>query len=732
MDHLIDDDDGSVRSSYTFEDDVESPINPDRLHPDESAEEDPEFALVRKVTRAVRASRAVVLLVMVLAAGLTAWMVHKYTAHSEVDAFEQEFDGVAQKILQSLKGESISLKFWMARTLADAIHLSMKLTGSNAINVTMPTTEWDSLTGELRVQANAHVVSYSPVLRTEQDRNEFIEAFRNAKGKNDAAAGTNPPCWPCEEPSAGYSNPDDEVNVPGFGTFKCSRIEILGRTGIVPESMCQFAKEQANTVCECTTNIYGISSDPKDNDETSIDYIFSLNANGTALYDTSDPPLLPIRYVELLSGYRKPTLYNQLQDPIRKRALDNVLVNGLPVLSETFINDGPYASNFTGFEGEPGAMVYFPVFSEDEEIVGAIGAEFAWRNFMTGIFPSMAEHVVVVVENSCGQNYTYGIDPSSNRLVVSGGGDLHDRAFSHMAHSSTYEDFEATVKYAASRTPDYNKEMKYCRYKYHIFPRQTFQDEHVTAAPIWYASIAAAIFLFTSIVFLVYDMIVDYRQRAVMATARKTHDIVSSLFPKTVRNRLMSSEQHPSRGKVHKSSSMNSVVRGSKQRLVGFVTGSLPTEYEEGNESEPIAELFPHASVAFIDIVGFTPWSSERDPAQVFILLEAIYRGFDEIAKKLGIFKVETIGDSYLAVAGLPTPRSDHAVAMTRFARHCLDFMSRRTKELEIVLGPSTGDLTARVGLHSGAVTAGVLRGEKGRFQLFGDTGTFFYIVLIR
>ena len=44
------------------------------------------------------------------------------------------------------------------------------------------------------------------------------------------------------------------------------------------------------------------------------------------------------------------------------------------------------------------------------------------------------------------------------------------------------------------------------------------------------------------------------------------------------------------------------------------------------------------------------------------------------------------------------------------------------TKKLELTLGPDTSDLDVRVGLNSGPVTAGVLRGEKGRFQLFGDT----------
>ena len=76
----------------------------------------------------------------------------------------------------------------------------------------------------------------------------------------------------------------------------------------------------------------------------------------------------------------------------------------------------------------------------------------------------------------------------------------------------------------------------------------------------------------------------------------------------------------------------------------------------------------------------------------------------------------------YLAVTGLPERQPDHAVRMTRFARECLTKVNQLTAMLEKTLGPDTGDLFVRIGLHSGQVTAGVLKGEKVRFQLFGDT----------
>jgi class 3 adenylate cyclase len=210
------------------------------------------------------------------------------------------------------------------------------------------------------------------------------------------------------------------------------------------------------------------------------------------------------------------------------------------------------------------------------------------------------------------------------------------------------------------------------------------------------------------------------RQKNVMRNFRKAEtekkhsdNIVSSLFPDTVRERLygygQSRTNEPTdEGKTSSKAAMRSFLSGTTQASVFG--------------SEPIADFFPSCTVIFIDIANFTAWCSEREPSQVFVLLENIYHAFDQLAEQLGIFKVETIGDSYVAVCGLPTPRIDHAAVMTRFAQMCIDKMKILVRDLEVTLGPSTGELQARCGLHSGAVTAGVLRGSKARFQLFGDT----------
>jgi hypothetical protein len=170
-----------------------------------------------------------------------------------------------------------------------------------------------------------------------------------------------------------------------------------------------------------------------------------------------------------------------------------------------------------------------------------------------------------------------------------------------------------------------------------------------------------------------------------MATATKSHAIVSSLYPSNVRDQLMA--------EVDTDHNKN---RGAKNAFLKRDTNNAAASNPENGcfatsesifGSKPIAELYPATTIMFADLTGFTAWSSVREPQQVFILLETIYHAFDTIAKRRRIFKVETVGDCYVAVCGLPVERKDHATAMARFASECLEKMDSLTKNLEASLG---------------------------------------------
>ena len=109
----------------------------------------------------------------------------------------------------------------------------------------------------------------------------------------------------------------------------------------------------------------------------------------------------------------------------------------------------------------------------------------------------------------------------------------------------------------------------------------------------------------------------------------------------------------------------------------------------------------------------------------VRLLRPSFKRSIPFIFISLSHFRLITIIgsiNSTVAVCGLPEPNRHHALVMCRFANFCRTQMKKVTSDLEATLGPGTADLSLRTGLHSGPTTAGVLRGEKARFQLFGDT----------
>ena len=95
------------------------------------------------------------------------------------------------------------------------------------------------------------------------------------------------------------------------------------------------------------------------------------------------------------------------------------------------------------------------------------------------------------------------------------------------------------------------------------------------------------------------------------------------------------------------------------------IDGMLFSRY--GN-TEPIADFYPNTTIMMCDLAGFTAWSSQRSPSDVFRLLETIYGAFDDIARAENVFKVETVGDCYVACAGLPQKVS---AVRTMFICYC-------------------------------------------------------------
>jgi adenylate cyclase len=157
--------------------------------------------------------------------------------------------------------------------------------------------------------------------------------------------------------------------------------------------------------------------------------------------------------------------------------------------------------------------------------------------------------------------------------------------------------------------------------------------------------------------------------------------------------------------------------REAEARADELLTNAIPASiarrlrHGEGR----IAESYPETTVLFADIVGFTPWARQTDPDRVVALLDDLFSAFDARAAAIGVEKIKTIGDAYMAVAGAPEPRDDHADAAMRFGLAILQAVSASRREG----GPN---LEVRVGLASGRVVAGVIGQKRILFDLWGDT----------
>ena len=133
------------------------------------------------------------------------------------------------------------------------------------------------------------------------------------------------------------------------------------------------------------------------------------------------------------------------------------------------------------------------------------------------------------------------------------------------------------------------------------------------------------------------------------------------------------------------------------------------------NGESNIADHFEDAAVIFADVVGFGKITARMKAYEIVACLNQLFSEFDKLAEDLGIEKIKTIGDNYMAVAGVPTPRPNHARMAAKFALDMVAATGRLRSRLPV-------PFSIRVGLHSGPVMAGVIGTRKFAYDVWGDT----------
>merc|ERR1719167_1709993 len=159
---------------------------------------------------------------------------------------------------------------------------------------------------------------------------------------------------------------------------------------------------------------------------------------------------------------------------------------------------------------------------------------------------------------------------------------------------------------------------------------------------------------------------------------------------------------------------LGEIMKKSDDLISQMLPKKVAAELAKGKTNMEVCEKYEMVTMLFSDIVTFTVICSRLKPLQVVGLLNNMYTLFDFLCDQNAVYKVETIGDAYLIVAGCPVKASNHAIKICDMAFDMMDGIS-------MLKDPGTGDdIQMRIGCHSGSVIGGVVGLKMPRYCLFG------------
>lgn len=164
----------------------------------------------------------------------------------------------------------------------------------------------------------------------------------------------------------------------------------------------------------------------------------------------------------------------------------------------------------------------------------------------------------------------------------------------------------------------------------------------------------------------------------------------------------------------------NTIIQLEKKKSDDLLVNILPQEVADELKTKGAspARHYDHVSVLFTDFVDFTGTAETMSPEQLVAELHECFSAFDRIMEQNGLEKIKTIGDAYMAVAGLPLADDDHALHAVQAAIEILQFIDeRRSNPLT-----ATPGFRIRIGINSGSVVAGIVGEKKFAYDIWGDT----------
>lgn len=240
------------------------------------------------------------------------------------------------------------------------------------------------------------------------------------------------------------------------------------------------------------------------------------------------------------------------------------------------------------YNGDPMAYVALPIFDSFDaatrQTVGTVSAIMNWATYFQGVVPPQSKPITIVLANACDGPYTYEAD--NNQVTFKGQGDLHDPAYAHLGRRANLNALVARA--SAGRVYNaFELEELDCPYHVQVYPTRSMEEDHKTSIPLITTTAVAAVFVFTAAVFLLYNHIVEQRQRVVLNQATQSTQLVSTFLPTEVQKRLLKDDKGNG---------------GSGGKHVSSIS-RLKTFFSEGEDKDakPIADLFPFCTVLFAE-----------------------------------------------------------------------------------------------------------------------------------
>jgi hypothetical protein len=329
-------------------------------------------------------------------------------------------------------------------------------------------------------------------------------------------------------------------------------------------------------------------------------------------------------------------------EPNFKRIIDESIHVERPILCDVSDMGFPLQdkANSEREEGTPRSTVVVPVkddFYEGSKVVGFVFGSLRWSQFFENSLPEGTRGIIVELTGKCWTGFSFRIEGRAAEFIglghqpsaVVGGRRKHTYEFLRIGRGrNESEDGSARDKHDP------------CALHFTAYANGEFESSCTTNKPALYATVVVVLFLIPIATFAFYDHWVDRRQRRLLARAKRTDAILSRMLPEQIQKRMMEDvEAEEAEANNHKRKGR----LAPKNQLNEFLNEGTGTS-AQNRQGAPIAEMFTETSLMFADIVGFTQWSSCRVPSDVFVLLEAIFANFDEIASRRRVFKVRPEG----------------------------------------------------------------------------------------